>query len=107
MEKILGFVKAMPKAERKRLAKQKRGLLDCGFLDMKSHRCAIYSVRPWVCEMFGRVEGMPCPKLSRLVNILPPFLEETGFNAECESGIVGDSGHFDWSNCLDTDRQTA
>lgn len=98
LDKIKAYVLAMPPAERKRLAAQKRSSIDCRFLDMKSHRCAIYPVRPWICKAFGRVEGMPCPMLSRLVQRLPPFLEETGFNAEYKSGIVGQSSHFDWLN---------
>jgi Fe-S-cluster containining protein len=96
MEKILAFVRAMPQVERERLAKQKRRPIDCGFLDMESSRCAIYSVRPWICEAFGRVKGMQCPKLSGLVQILPPFLEDTGEDAEYESGIVGNSSEIDW-----------
>ena len=44
----------------------------------------------------GRVKGMQCPKLSGLVQIMPPFLEETGFSAEYESGIVGNSSEIDW-----------
>ena len=96
MAKILVFVKAMSPAERERLAKQKRRPIDCGFLDMENHRCAIYPVRLWICEAFGRVKGMQCPKLSGLVQIMPPFLEETGFSAEYESGIVGNSSEIDW-----------
>lgn len=98
MEKICAYVAVMPKAERKRLAKQKRGCLDCGFLDMKSHRCAIYPVRPWVCGAFGRVKGMQCPKLSGLVKIIPSYLEEEELKTECAGGVVGVSSQFDWSD---------
>lgn len=98
MEKILAFVRAMSQAERKRLAAQKRRPIDCRFLDKKNYRCVIYPVRPWVCEAFGRVKGMQCQKLSGLVQILPAFLEDTGVDAEYESGIVGNSCEFDWPN---------
>ena len=33
----------------------------CRFLDMKTHKCAVYPVRPLVCRIMGHVEWMPCP----------------------------------------------
>lgn len=96
MEKIHSFVQAMPRTERKRLAAQKRNSIDCKFLDKEHSRCAIYPVRPWICEAFGRVKGMQCFKMDGLVEIIPSFLEETNLAAEYESGIVIDSSHFDW-----------
>ena len=96
IEKIRAYVELMPKAERRRLAAQKRGDLDCGFLDKEHNRCAIYPVRPWVCEAFGRVEGMRCPKVSGLVQIIPQFLADTKFEEEYESGVAGNSDRFDW-----------
>jgi len=86
----------MPRAERKRLAAQKRRSVDCGFLDKQNHRCAIYPVRAWICEAFGRVEGMRCFKVSQLVQIIPGFVEETCFAAEYESEIALLSSSFDW-----------
>ena len=97
MEKICAYLTTMPKTERKRLARQKRSVLDCRFLDKKNHRCAIYPVRPWICEAFGKVETMPCPMLSGPVQAMPLFLEDEGFKAEYASGKVGDSSRFDWS----------
>lgn len=86
----------MPRTERKRLSKQRRGPLDCGFLDIENHRCAIYPVRPWVCEAFGRVKGMQCPKVSGLVQIIPEFMQDAMFRAEYESGTALFSKNFDW-----------
>jgi Fe-S-cluster containining protein len=86
----------MPAPERNRLRRQKRGPLDCGFLDMSNHRCAIYPVRPWVCEAFGRVEGMRCPKVAKLVQIIPAFLADQAVRDEGASGIVGNSGEYLW-----------
>ena len=97
LEKIFAYLRTMPKAERKRLAKQKRDSLDCGFLDKANHRCSIYPVRPWVCETFGRVKGMKCPMTLFPVAAMPEFIEETEFAAEYKSGEVGDSSHFNWS----------
>ena len=67
LKKIRAYIEAMPLKERKRLAGQKREPFDCGFLDKQNHRCAVYPVRPWVCEAFGRVEGLQCPKVTGLV----------------------------------------
>jgi len=58
LPKIREHLNALPAEERRRLAKQERGELDCGFLDKDNYRCTIYPVRPWVCEAFGRA-GVP------------------------------------------------
>jgi Fe-S-cluster containining protein len=79
---IREHLRNMPHAERERLAKQKRGDLDCGFIDKADHRCTIYPVRPWVCEVFGRTEGMVCPQVGHLVQIMPAFLVDQGFARE-------------------------
>ncbi|MEI7831621.1 MAG: YkgJ family cysteine cluster protein [bacterium] len=33
----------------------------CLFLDNETDRCLIYSVRPLICRLFGRVKHLPCP----------------------------------------------
>lgn len=96
LEKIKAYVQTMPKAARKRLAAQERDIGDCRFLDMSSHRCAIYAVRPWICGAFGRVPGMQCPKVSELVQIIPSFLEENRLVAEYQTEIACVSNFFDW-----------
>ena len=96
LKKIKAYVQKMPKAERKRLAAQKRGPVNCRFLDKANYRCAIYPVRPWLCEAFGRVERMRCPKTVGLVEIIPPFLEDAQFSVEYESEVAGNSSQFDW-----------
>src|SRR5262252_849047 len=50
VQQIHEHLRTMPAEERQRLAKQERGELDCHFLDKENYRCAIYPVRPWVCE---------------------------------------------------------
>jgi Fe-S-cluster containining protein len=96
MDKIRAHVKTMPRRERRRLAVQRRDALDCGFLDMESHTCAIYPVRPFVCEAFGRVQGMVCPVVGHLVRIMPAFEEETRRSAAIEEGIETISNAVDW-----------
>jgi len=86
----------MPAEERKRLARQQRGELDCGFLDKDSHRCTIYPHRPLVCELFGRVEGMECPKVGRLVQIIPSIFEKQMMQHETVTPIVATSDHWNW-----------
>ncbi len=96
VEKIRAYLKTLVPQEQIRLANQPRREEDCRFLDKEDHSCAIYPVRPWVCEAFGRVHGMPCPKTPGLVQIIPAFIEETNMTAEYESGVVGNSSKFDW-----------
>ena len=96
MEKICRYIQTLDVEERNRLARQRRGELDCAFLDKENNRCAIYPVRPWICEAFGRVEGMRCPKMSGLVQIIPKFLEDASLAKEYETGVVGSSANFDW-----------
>jgi Fe-S-cluster containining protein len=96
MEKIEAYVAAMPATERRRLAAQERSLLDCRFLDKENNHCAIYPVRPWLCELFGRVEGMPCPRASGPVQMISEFLAETKLEEEHRSGSAGNSSHFQW-----------
>jgi Fe-S-cluster containining protein len=96
MEKIQVYIKQIPQAELLRLAGQQREEIDCGFLDIEDLQCAIYPVRPWVCEAYGQTEGMQCPKARGLVQFLPDFLLDANFMAEYESDIVGTSNHFDW-----------
>ena len=63
-EEMTGIQKALAKMrprEIKRLKKQKRGHLDCMFIDHEKKRCSIYNARPLVCREFGYVKGLPCP----------------------------------------------
>ena len=86
----------MPAEERRRLAKQERGELDCGFLDKDNYRCTIYPVRPWVCEAFGRVDGLVCPKVDKLVQIIPPMVEKEQIEKEIATPIVASSDRWNW-----------
>jgi Fe-S-cluster containining protein len=93
IEHLRGTVSA---GERKRLAIQERGELDCRFLDKESYRCTIYPIRPWVCEAFGRVEGMQCPKVSGLVQIIPSIIADTKMEQEASTPIVATSDRWNW-----------
>ncbi len=33
----------------------------CLFYDVTKRRCIVYSARPLICRLFGRVEWLPCP----------------------------------------------
>jgi Fe-S-cluster containining protein len=96
-KRITAHVAQVPKAERDRLAKQKRGILDCGFVDMKSGRCGIYEVRPTVCRLFGSTEGMQCPKVDRLVQIVPASTASILCDLEHGSGNAYLSTTFRWN----------
>lgn len=94
--KIREHLRTLPMAGRKRLARQRRGELDCCFVDRDNYRCTIYPVRPWVCEAFGRTEGLECPKLGRLVQILPCILVDTKAKEEMNTPIAGISNDWNW-----------
>ena len=96
LQKIREHLGTIPAEERKRLAKQKRGELDCGFLDKENYRCTIYPVRPWVCEAFGRVEGMQCPKVDQLVQIIPAIVAERKMIEEATTPIAASSDRSNW-----------
>jgi Fe-S-cluster containining protein len=95
-DKIRDHLHALSAEERRRLGNQERGELDCHFLDKANYRCTIYPVRPWVCEAFGRVEGMQCPKVDKLVQIIPRMLEKEQFKAETATPIVASSDRWNW-----------
>ena len=58
---IRQYLKGIDAAVSQRLVSQPRGRDECQFHDRDKRRCAIYSVRPKVCRMFGSVLGMNCP----------------------------------------------
>ncbi len=35
--------------------------LNCSMLDLKSGRCTVYDIRPFICRLWGLVEEMKCP----------------------------------------------
>jgi Fe-S-cluster containining protein len=94
---IREHLRALPGEERRRLGRQKREYLDCGFLDKDNHRCTIYQMRPWVCEAFGRVEDMMCPKVDRLVQIIPAMTADEQMRKETATPIVASSDQWNWS----------
>jgi Fe-S-cluster containining protein len=96
LNKIREHLAGISSSERKRLARQFRGELDCRFVDKETHRCTIYPVRPWVCEAFGRTEGLVCPKVGKLVQILPTTIVDVKAREEMDTPIVGISSCWDW-----------
>jgi Fe-S-cluster containining protein len=61
---------SVPAEEYAVLKAQKRGKLTCAFVDTRNWTCAVYPVRPALCEIFGRTEGAECPHHPQLVNII-------------------------------------
>lgn len=61
LEQVNAMVDGMDPQERIRLANQHRNELTCGFVDTEHNLCAIYSIRPGVCRVFGRTERLQCP----------------------------------------------
>ena len=97
--KIQTYLETVPEAEKARLRAQKRGKLDCGFLDMETYRCGIYPVRPWVCWAFGRVERARCPMVTEIKNPIPKLMQRIGFEDEypgLPDQLVIDSCTFKW-----------
>lgn len=62
LSRIKKTIQRMPKEKIERLKKQKRGELTCMFRDMENNECAIYTMRPEVCKMFGFYKGLVCPR---------------------------------------------
>lgn len=97
LDAILDYLKALPPAEQQRLADQKRSVLHCGFLDMETYQCSVYPVRPVVCKLYGSVPGMCCPKVGKLVQIVPEYIADDRMRREYTGGvIVLKSANFDW-----------
>jgi len=54
----------------------------CLFYDTTKQRCIIYSARPFICRLFGRVEWLPCPigkdvpQLSDGIGLIQAYAEE-------------------------------
>jgi Fe-S-cluster containining protein len=96
LQGIRDHLNALPAGERKRLGKQERGYLDCGFLDKDNYHCMIYPMRPFVCEAFGRVADMACPKVGKLVQIIPLMTENAKLAEEAATPIAASSDRWNW-----------
>lgn len=72
LKMINRFVAKIDTYEISRLAAQKRGELNCGFLDKENHRCAIYPVRPELCQIYGMTEDLQCPHSTELITTITP-----------------------------------
>lgn len=94
--RIRAYISEMPENQRRRLSRQKRKTLDCGFIDLETGVCSIYAIRPHVCRMFGSTAGMQCPKIDTLVQIVKPETAEMVMDLEYESGVAFLSNSFDW-----------
>jgi uncharacterized protein len=96
-KRILALIGEMTADQRKRLSRQKRETLDCGFIDLETSTCSIYSLRPHLCRFFGSTKGMQCPKVTGLVQIVNPETARMVVDMEYESGVAFLSNSFDWS----------
>ena len=106
LDKIVSHLMTLPLEERQRLSKQSRTELDCRFLDMETHSCSIYPVRPKVCQWYGSVpsrDGSPamiCPKLGHVVNPYPQILIDIEMLDFIKHEYVARSNEFDWRQVL-------
>jgi Fe-S-cluster containining protein len=76
------------------LKSQKRSLTTCAFVDMRTYRCAVYPVRPSLCDVFGRTELLKCPHHPKLVNIISASAAELRVVLETNRGIVALSNEY-------------
>jgi len=55
------------------IAGGKKELATCPLLDLKTKRCSVYDIRPWVCRLWGNIKGMMCPHGCRPKFWVDPF----------------------------------
>jgi len=96
--RIRAYIAEMPQFTTRRLARQKRKTFDCGFIDTETGVCSIYPIRPPICRLFGSTEGMQCPKVPNLVQIVPKQAAKLVMDLEYESGVSFLSNSFDWGS---------
>jgi Fe-S-cluster containining protein len=100
LARILAYLRTLPRREIKRLMHQEREPLVCHFVDTATYRCSIYELRPQVCQMYGHTEGLECPKVGHLVQILPADEVKRRMRMEVQEKIVMDSTDFRWQTVL-------
>lgn len=76
------------------LKSQTRRRLTCAFVDMRTYRCAVYPVRPALCDVYGRTELLKCPHHPKPVNIVSASAAELRVTLETNRGIVALSNEY-------------
>jgi len=79
---IVNYLDTLPRAALKRLARQRRDPTMCMFVDTEHWRCSVYSVRPWLCRMFGKIPRLKCDYAPERIHDIPPEQAEAEFNAK-------------------------
>jgi Fe-S-cluster containining protein len=80
LDTITAYLRSLPAEEYDALASQTRGPLNCSFVDKRNHTCSVYAVRPALCRLYGRTEGLLChkidaPSLAQLVSKSTAWME--------------------------------
>ncbi len=91
---IKRHLSAIPDSDYEALRSQKRPVLTCAFVDTRNWSCAVYPVRPALCDLYGRVEALKCPHHPVLVNIVTQDTADMRIALECNRGIVAMSNEY-------------
>jgi Fe-S-cluster containining protein len=57
--------------------------------------CSIYAMRPAVCRLFGHVDGLTCPVVGELVQIILKMTADKMMKAE-DTDVIMDSTSWKW-----------
>lgn len=88
----------LPAEEYATLAAQKRGRLDCAFVDTRTYTCAVYPVRPNLCKLYGKVDDpkMRCPHVNNysLVQLVPTKTADTMIEMDGDPVMLSDQFNY-------------
>ena len=97
LARIEEYLTTLPAEDIDALSSQRRRKLTCAFVDTRTHICSIYPVRPALCDLYGRTEGLECPHHRQLVQIISPQQASLRLELEKESGVPILSNEWKWS----------
>lgn len=95
--RIEEYLTMLPAEDIDALSSQRRRKLTCAFVDTRNHSCSIYPVRPALCDIYGRTEGLECPHHRELVQIISPQQASLRLHLERETGVPMLSNEWKWS----------
>lgn len=102
VEKILEHLKDWDSKDIERMKAMVRPAGMCPFVDTEKWSCAVYKVRPMICQRFGYTPKMPCsyaPELSATIGraqALQEFQESFAGATEDDITLLGDL--FSWDD---------
>lgn len=96
LAKIEKHIASMEPQERSILASQKRDKITCAFVDTRDYSCSIYPVRPALCDLYGRTDGMKCPHHPTLVNIVSRETAGMRIDLDQDDGEITISTEYNW-----------